>query len=325
MSANQKAAWQWDRVQTLSPELGDLLHQAILALLQPPLVLLHLQQVIGQRGDLGLQLKQTETSAGGNQTQLVPLSVALVEVRSRTRSSWLVKVLIGRCYLGDQQLAATELLPCGLHPAHVLRQVDLQLPAAVHQGLDLRLHLANVEPSSGELILHSPTALRHLRTQTQPSELLCPPPASCGEPPPAAPLTALSSLVPRTAPISVRSLSSRLRISADLFFWWQLISCSVESSLCAASRLTWTRTRTRKGAAENKELNIHPSTNQTTPPCPDLFLPLCSCSLPPVLPSYHSTVQLSNFCSILLSYSSTSIASCFLIILPFCYPTVYFI
>lgn len=48
MSANQKAAWQWDRVQTLSPELGDLLHQGILALLQPPLVLLHLQQVVGQ-------------------------------------------------------------------------------------------------------------------------------------------------------------------------------------------------------------------------------------------------------------------------------------
>lgn len=51
-------------------------------------------------------------------------------------------------------------------------------------------------------------------------------------------LTAFRSVVPRTAPISLRSLSSRLRISADLFFWWQLISCRVESSLWTASRLT---------------------------------------------------------------------------------------
>lgn len=54
-------------------------------------------------------------------------------------------------------------------------------------------------------------------------------------------LTARSSLVPRTAPISLRSLRSRLRISADLFLWWDVISCSVENSLWMASRLTWIR------------------------------------------------------------------------------------
>lgn len=54
-------------------------------------------------------------------------------------------------------------------------------------------------------------------------------------------LTALSSLVPRTAPISLRSLRSRLTISADFLLWWDVISCSVENSLWMASRLTWTR------------------------------------------------------------------------------------
>lgn len=186
------------------------------------------------------------------------------------------------CYLWHEQLAGVQLLLVGLHPAHVLRQVDLQLFAAIHQRLDFRLHLTDVDASCGELLLHHSTRLRHLKTDTEDVSAWGPPVclwrSFCsdrgtsvkldGDPQLMSfktadeisqmwrvellkkfDLTALRSVVPRKLPISLRSLSSRLRISADLFLWWELISCRVENSLWTASRLTWKqRTRRRRRA-----------------------------------------------------------------------------
>lgn len=58
-------------------------------------------------------------------------------------------------YLGDEQLTGCQLLLIGLDLAVGVGLSALQLLATVHQRLDLRLHLADVEASHGELLLHS--------------------------------------------------------------------------------------------------------------------------------------------------------------------------
>lgn len=61
----------------------------------------------------------------------------------------------GHGYLGDEQLTGCQLFLIGLDLAVGVCLRALQLLAAVDQRLDLRLHLADVEASDRELLLHS--------------------------------------------------------------------------------------------------------------------------------------------------------------------------
>lgn len=68
----------------------------------------------------------------------------------------------GDGYLGDEQLTGRQLLLIGLDLAVGVGLSALQLLAAVHQRLDLGLHLADVEASHGELLLHHQAVPLHL-------------------------------------------------------------------------------------------------------------------------------------------------------------------
>ena len=66
-------------------------------------------------------------------------------------------------HLRDEELAGGELPPCLLHLAVALQLHDLQLPAALHHALHLRLDLADVEASHGELLLDGAADLHRLQ------------------------------------------------------------------------------------------------------------------------------------------------------------------
>lgn len=66
-------------------------------------------------------------------------------------------------HLRHKQLAAVQLRLTGFYPAVVLCDVELQLFAAVDQRFNLRFHLADVETSCGEFVLHHVARLCHLK------------------------------------------------------------------------------------------------------------------------------------------------------------------
>ena len=72
---------------------------------------------------------------------------------------------LGAGYLGDEHLAGGQLLVVGLRLAAGVWQAALQLLAALHQGLDLRLHLADIQAGHGELLLQDAARLGHLSTE----------------------------------------------------------------------------------------------------------------------------------------------------------------
>lgn len=71
----------------------------------------------------------------------------------------------GSCYLGDAQLAGGQLSLCLSHLLGALSLGALQLFAALHHCLHLRLHFTDVESSYGELFIDVTTALLLLRRQ----------------------------------------------------------------------------------------------------------------------------------------------------------------
>lgn len=68
-------------------------------------------------------------------------------------------------HLRDEELAGGELPPGLLHLAVALQLHVLQLAAALHHALHLRLDLADVESSHRELLLDRTTNLHWLRTK----------------------------------------------------------------------------------------------------------------------------------------------------------------
>lgn len=72
-------------------------------------------------------------------------------------------------HLGDEELAGRELPLAGVHLPVGVHLGALQLLAAVHQRLHLRLHLADVEPGHGELLLDHPVHICQLSTQGLPA------------------------------------------------------------------------------------------------------------------------------------------------------------
>jgi len=65
----------------------------------------------------------------------------------------------GGAHLGDAQLAGSQLLLVLVHLLVALRLGALQLLAALHHGLHLRLHLADVEARHRELLVDHAAAL----------------------------------------------------------------------------------------------------------------------------------------------------------------------
>lgn len=68
-------------------------------------------------------------------------------------------------YLWDKQLARCQLALTGVHLPVRVHLGTLQLLAAVHERLDLRLHLANVQACHGELLLNDPVHICQLSTE----------------------------------------------------------------------------------------------------------------------------------------------------------------
>lgn len=66
-------------------------------------------------------------------------------------------------HLRDEQLAGGELPTRLLHLTVALQLHVLQLAAALHHALHLRLDLADVETSHSELLLNRPTDLHGLQ------------------------------------------------------------------------------------------------------------------------------------------------------------------
>lgn len=136
------------RVPTLSLQFGELLGQNVLTLLQLPLLLLHVLHVVSQRLDLGLVLHteetNTNTSDGGKRRErFLDLDKRLADFRREVA-----------VHLRDEQLTGRQLLLIGLDLAVGVGLSALQLLAAVHQRLHLRLHLTDVETGQSELLLH---------------------------------------------------------------------------------------------------------------------------------------------------------------------------
>lgn len=67
-------------------------------------------------------------------------------------------------YLGYEQLAGRQLPLAGVHLPVGVHLGALKLFAAVHQGLDLRLHLADVQTGHGELLLNDSIHVCQLST-----------------------------------------------------------------------------------------------------------------------------------------------------------------
>lgn len=68
-------------------------------------------------------------------------------------------------YLRDKQLASCQLPLAGIHLPVGVRLGALQLLAAVHERLDLRLHLANVQAGHGELLFDDSIHICQLSTE----------------------------------------------------------------------------------------------------------------------------------------------------------------
>lgn len=67
-------------------------------------------------------------------------------------------------YLGDEQLAGCQLPLTGIHLPVGVHLGILELFAAVHQGFDLRLHLADIKAGHGELLLNDSVHICQLST-----------------------------------------------------------------------------------------------------------------------------------------------------------------
>lgn len=67
-------------------------------------------------------------------------------------------------HLGYEQLAGRQLPLAGVHLPVGVHLGALELFAAVHQGLDLRLHLADVQAGHGELLLNDSVHICQLST-----------------------------------------------------------------------------------------------------------------------------------------------------------------
>lgn len=70
----------------------------------------------------------------------------------------------GAAHLGDEQLARGQLPLAGIHLPVGIHLRALKLFAAVHQGLDLRLHLADIQTGHGELLFDDSIHICQLNT-----------------------------------------------------------------------------------------------------------------------------------------------------------------
>lgn len=70
----------------------------------------------------------------------------------------------GVTYLGNEQLAGSQLPLAGIHLPVGVHLGILELFAAVHQGFDLRLHLADIQAGHGELLLNDSIHICQLST-----------------------------------------------------------------------------------------------------------------------------------------------------------------
>lgn len=68
-------------------------------------------------------------------------------------------MMAGGGYLGDSELEGNQLHLCRLNLLGALGPGALQLFAVLHHRLHLRLHLADVETSHGELLVDEAAAL----------------------------------------------------------------------------------------------------------------------------------------------------------------------
>lgn len=135
--------------RTLSAEFHQLLIERVHVLLQLPLLLLHVLQVLRQRLDFSFML----------------------ENRGKKRDAGRVRALgsfplLLPTYLGDAELAGGQLLLVLVHLLVALRLGALQLFAAFHHGLHFRLHLADVQTGHCELLVdHAAAALVLLQSR----------------------------------------------------------------------------------------------------------------------------------------------------------------
>lgn len=131
---------------TLVLQLGQLLAQRVVALLQEPLLLLHTLHVLGQRADLCLMLHKHNNPKLMKQFEKYIHSIEISEKTPQLISLFFF-TLIGfvffhpcHCltpHLRDEELAGGELPPSLLHLAVTLQLHVLQLAAAFHHALHL--------------------------------------------------------------------------------------------------------------------------------------------------------------------------------------------
>lgn len=79
--------------------------------------------------------------------------------------STMADAAVGNSYLGDTELAGSQLPLRRLHLLDALTLAALQLFAALHHRLHLRLHLANVESGHSEFFIYEARALLLLMDQ----------------------------------------------------------------------------------------------------------------------------------------------------------------
>lgn len=136
-------------------QLGQLFTKRVVALLQQPLLLLHTLHVLSQRADLSLMLQQEELTAI---TALLFSHTSAVSLTSKCVSLF----FIVSPDLGDEELAGRQLAAGLLHFTVTLQLHVLELTAALHHGLHLRLDLTDVETCHSELLLDGATDLHRL-------------------------------------------------------------------------------------------------------------------------------------------------------------------
>lgn len=137
--------------------------ESIIVVLQLSLLLLHVLHVLCERANLRLML----LTHMHKDAKLLTCTTRHLRASERLMSyiglqiAGLMKM---KPHLWDEQLAGGQLSAGFLHLAMALQLHVLQLPAALHHRLHLRLDLTDVQPRHGELLLDRTADLHRLHT-----------------------------------------------------------------------------------------------------------------------------------------------------------------